>query len=444
MAGYQTLSTLLTEEIDQLFEEGRQIDRDVYRQKVSSCGDDKNKLLALYDEMRALPMRADFAYTEPSDYDEIVSHSNTSSLPEDGYTDVDFNYFYGAWLGRCIGCAWGQPVEGWQSQDIAKWYQNANKYPVASFVPTVSGDQRNEGAATDEKLCGMPLDDDTRFTVLYYLLLKNKGYQFDSWDIGDHWSRSLPFRYVCTAETQSYLNFLNIDQCTPWGKPQGAMEILKNAKTNEYLNPYREWIGAQIRCDAFAYIAAGMPILASRLAYTDAYFSHTKNGIYGEMFFGALISAAFVTKDVERCIDIALSLIPQNSRFFEAAQWARKLAKSDLPRGELMKQLVAWSKHFSWVHTINNAAFCIAAITRYRGDFRDAVAFAVECGADTDCNGATVGSFMGALLGADGIPADLAERMNDSFSVGISPYDNYSIATFARACKQLHESLAKQ
>ena len=34
--------------------------------------------------------------------------------------------------------------------------------------------------------------------------------------------------------------------------------------------------------------------------------------------------------------------------------------------------------------------------------------------------------------------------MNDTFSVGISPYDGYSIAAFARECKQLHETLAKQ
>lgn len=444
MAGYNTLSTLLQEELDQLCEEGKAVDREKLRERIIACGSDKEKLMAVYADMCELPMCKAFGYDEPSELDEIEAKSDIASLPEDLGTSIDADYFYGAWLGRCIGCAWGQPVEGWKSKDIVLWYKNAGKYPIRSFVPTVSGEKRNEGSATDEKLSGMPLDDDTRYTVLYYLLLKSKGYKFDSWDVGEHWAWHLPFRFVCTAETQAYYNFLSIDSCTPWGKPANATELLKEAKTNTYLNPYREWIGAQIRCDAFAYVAAGKPKLASRLAHTDAYFSHIKNGIYGEMFFAALISAAFVNKDKDSCIDIALSTVPKNSRFYETVLWAQRAAKSKMSREELMAALLERSEKYNWVHTLNNAAFCIAAITRYHDDFQKAVAFVVECGADTDCNGATVGSFMGALLGAKNIPSELSERLNDTFSVGIAPYDNYSIRGFANEIKELHEALNPQ
>ncbi len=441
MAGYDRLYGLLIEELNQLFEEGRDIDREAYRARINACNEDKAKLMEIYQELCALPMRADYPYNEPSELEEIYAESDIDKLSDDKYTPVDSDYFRGAWLGRCIGCALGQPVEGWQSQRIIDWYKNAGKYPIEYFVPTVSNDCRNEGLATDEKICGMPLDDDTRFTVIFYLLLKQNGYNFDSWDIGSHWAWNLPFRFVCTAETQAYLNYINVDTFTPWYKPENAMELLKSEKVSSYLNPYREWIGAQIRCDAFAYVAAGMPKLASKLAHTDAYFSHIKNGIYGEMFFAALISAAFTEKDVSRCFDIALSVVPKKSRFYEDAVWARELAESDIPRDELIKTLIERGKKYNWVHTINNATFCIAAIMRYKNDFRQAVAFAVECGADTDCNGATVGSFMGALLGEKGIPDDLREGMKDTFSVGVSPYDNYSIRDFADEVKELCDSL---
>lgn len=159
------------------------------------------------------------------------------------------------------------------------------------------------------------------------------------------------------------------------------------------------------------------------------------------MFFAALISAAFTEKDVEKCFDIALSVIPKNSRFYEDAVWAKAQADSDIPRDELILSLLERGKKYSWVHTINNATFCIAAIMRYKNDFREAVTFAVECGADTDCNGATVGSFMGALLGEGGVPDDLKNGMKDTFSVGVSPYDNYSIRKFADEVKALHDSL---
>jgi ADP-ribosylglycohydrolase len=218
------------------------------------------------------------------------------------------------------------------------------------------------------------------------------------------------------------------------------MDLLRKAEVNTYLNPYREWIGAQIRCDAFAYLAAGDPLAASRMAHADAYFSHVGNGIYGEMFFAALIAAAFTEKDPDACFDTALAVVPRKSRFYETAVWARDLAKSDLSRHALLDTLLTFSKTYNWVHTLNNAAFCIAAITRYSHDFRGAVAFAVECGLDTDCNGATVGSFMGAFLGKQGIPEDLSAPLQDTFSVGVAPYDHYSIRSFAREVKALHDT----
>ena len=443
MAGYDRVFGLVREEVNQLFEEGRDIDREKYLAMINANAENKAKLMEIYAELCALPMRSDYKYNEPSELDEIYAESDINTLPDDKYTPVDNSYFRGAWLGRCIGCALGQPVEGWQSARIIEWYKNAGKYPIKYFVPTVSGENRNEGLATDEKLCGMPLDDDTRFTVLFYKLLKEKGYDFDSWDVGSHWAWNLPFRFVCTAETQAYLNYINVDIFTPWWKPENAMELLKSERVNSYLNPYREWIGAQIRCDAFAYAAAGMPKLASRLAHTDAYFSHIKNGIYGEMFFAALIASAFTEKDVNICFEAALAVIPKNSRFYESAVWARELGESDMARDELISTLIERGSRYNWVHTINNATFCIAAIMRYKNDFREAIAFAVECGADTDCNGATVGSFMGALLGEDGVPEDLKAGMKDTFSVGISPYDNYSIARFGDEIKELHDSLNK-
>ncbi|MBQ8895934.1 MAG: ADP-ribosylglycohydrolase family protein [Clostridia bacterium] len=441
MAGYDRLYALLIEELNQLSQEGRDIDCEKYRERINSCNEDKQSLMQIYSELCALPMRADYRYNEPSELEEIFAESDINKLPDDKYTPVDAEYFRGAWLGRCIGCALGQPVEGWQSERIIEWYKTAGKYPIKYYVPTVSGERRNEGLATDEKLCGMPLDDDTRFTVIFYLLLKQKGYNFDSWDIGSHWAWNLPFRFVCTAETQAYLNYINVDTFTPWYKPENALSLLKRERVNSYLNPYREWIGAQIRCDAFAYVAAGMPKLAARLAHTDAYFSHIKNGIYGEMFFAALIASAFTEKSVEKCFENALAVIPKNSRFYEDAVWARGLAESDITRDELIKTLIERGKKYSWVHTINNATFCIAAIMRYKNDFREAVAFAVECGADTDCNGATVGSFMGALLGDKGVPDDLKAGIKDRFSVGVSPYDNYSIKRFADEVKELCDKL---
>jgi ADP-ribosylglycohydrolase len=60
------------------------------------------------------------------------------------------------------------------------------------------------------------------------------------------------------------------------------------------------------------------------------------------------------------------------------------------------------------------------ALLHGEGDLRRSVAIAVMGGLDTDCNGATVGSVMGALLGADGVPDDLAGPLNDTLETALS------------------------
>ncbi|MBE6540147.1 MAG: ADP-ribosylglycohydrolase family protein [Ruminococcaceae bacterium] len=442
MAGYNKTEILLTEEIDQIIEEGKCADKDKLLREIAECGGNVEKLKMVYEKMCALPMCSDYPYTEPSEYEKILAASAYSG--KDEYTPVDFGYFHGAWLGRCIGCAMGQPVEGWQNKDIVEWCKTAGRYPNRFYFPAVSGERRNEGGATDEKIQGMPLDDDTRFTVIAYKLLQNKGYDFDTYDVGDHWARTLPIRYICTAETQAYLNFVSVDEFGPWGRPENALEKLLEAKVNTYMNPYREFIGAQIRIDGYAYAAAGMPALAAKLAYMDASLSHVKNGVYGAMFFCAFISAAFTEKDINKCFQTALSFIPAKSRFYEEALKAREIAFTSATREELIQRLVTNGKRYNWVHTLNNAAICIGAVMYSQNDFADAVSIAVECGYDTDCNGATVGSFMGALLGESGIPEYLKVPIKDTFSVGISPYDNYSIKQFAKECMELRTKLNQE
>ncbi|MBP5230399.1 MAG: ADP-ribosylglycohydrolase family protein [Clostridia bacterium] len=352
---------------------------------------------------------------------------------------TDPDDYYGAWLGRCVGCALGQPVELWRGEDIRNWYQNAGKYPIDGYVPTVSGEYRNERPSTDEKIRGMPEDDDIRFTVLAVKLLEKKGTDFDSYDVGAHWMYSIPFRSVCTAENQVYLNFASVDSFGPWGRPENALETLRKAKINEYRNPYREWIGAQIRVDGYAYCAAGRPALAARMAYEDAFLSHVKNGVYSSMFFSALIASAFAVKDIGACFDTALSFVPKRSRFYETAIRARRIGETAVSREDLADRVLGEMRPYGFVHALNNSAVCIASIFRSGGDFAEAVCTALNCGMDTDCNCATVGSFMGALCGAKGIPARFADPMADTFSSGLSGYDGVSIRGFADKCARLRE-----
>lgn len=166
-------------------------------------------------------------------------------------------------------------------------------------------------------------------------------------DVGETWLHLLPYLQVYTAERAAYRNLVN---------------GLQPPETATYVNPYREWISAQIRADVWGYVTPGNPELAAELAYRDASLSHVKNGIYGGMFVSAMISTTFATNNIEEVIEVGLAAIPKESRLAEA-----------------IKDVITWSKQFNdwrdtwnkinekygrchFVHTINNAALVVTGL----------------------------------------------------------------------------------
>ena len=53
-------------------------------------------------------------------------------------------------------------------------------------------------------------------------------------------------------------------------------------------------------------------------------------------------------------------------------------------------------------------------------------------GFDTDCNGATVGSILGAMNGASKLPAQWTARLNDTLKSGIAEYHPVAISECAK------------
>jgi ADP-ribosylglycohydrolase len=63
----------------------------------------------------------------------------------------------------------------------------------------------------------------------------------------------------------------------------------------------------------------------------------------------------------------------------------------------------------------------------YGRDFGDAICTAVNCGDDTDCTGATLGSLLGILGGTEAIPARWSDPIGRQIkTVAISGFDNVS------------------
>ncbi|GCE14609.1 ADP-ribosylglycohydrolase family protein [Tengunoibacter tsumagoiensis] len=469
MAGWTTLVKLIQEEIIQRSEEGCDISG--FDLLVAEAQHDNARLMEIYHLLQALPVRDDFPYVEPSDLAAIRSErpEGPRQLVRSHEEAVWQDKFFGAWLGRCVGCALGKPLEstafahgtpempGWRGRaqtpgwkNIKTWFEAANMWPITGYTPGQSPAKdlpgmalhSESGLSERERIAYMQSDDDIRYTILGLLMIEEKGVNFDSWDIGKLWHRVLPYQFVCTAETQAYLNFSAITSHMEGGRPHDWKQQLEWVRT--YLNPYREWIGAQIRADGWGYAAAGRPELAAELAWRDASFSHVKNGIYGAMFIASMIAAAFVEEDIERIIQIGLSEIPQNCRLAHDVRTAIAIAHSTDNVEALMEALWSAFDHYHPVHTNNNAALVVAALIFSKGDFERAITTAVLGGWDTDCNGATVGSIMGARLGAKVLPQSWVEPLHDTLYADLIGFDPIAISECARrsyAASFVHSSI---
>lgn len=455
MAGWDKLQALVKEEFQQLREEGRDAEALSALRVEWEKASDESTLRDIWSRMLALPIPAQLERDEPSDLEFIRAHRVDGPRRfELKLSDSDmFDRMSGAWLGRCAGCALGKPVEGFMGahndlsskERIQKYLQatGAGEYPLKNYFLQHSPAEEQTGkvgchASTREQIAFMESDDDIRYTVLGQLVLKNKGRDFKTEDVAAAWMHYLPYKFVCTAETQAYRNLVmryDFHVGARWGT---ASDIDWNwVATHE--NPYREWIGAQIRADSFGYGAPGHPELAADFAWRDARLSHVRNGIYGEMFCAAMIAAAFALDEPLQIIEAGLAEIPQRSRLYLEMRQVVEICQKyncDFAKFEtVLDEIYALLGHYHPVHTNNNAALVVAAILLGGHNFHNAITLAVMGGWDSDCNGATVGSICGAMLGAK-VLQDSASQwidpLHDTLNSEVIGYHPIAISECAR------------
>lgn len=331
-----------------------------------------------------------------------------------GLTDARLrDRLLGAWLGRAAGCILGCPVEGHQSAVMEAYAKEiGQKWPLDDYWKkcTSPDELRYKSRRRDftkPHLKRIESDDDLTYTVLGLLILEDDGLDFTSGDVGRAWLKYLPM--ACTAEHVALENL------------RAGLSPPKTALRN---NPYGEWIGADIRSDPWGYAAPGLPELAAELAHRDARVSHTRNGIYGEMFFSAMIAAAFVTDDLDELVRIGLSEIPKACRLAKAIKLSKRWIKAD---GDWRKTLARVDKHFAGmhrVHTINNAVLTLAGLYYGQGDFTKTIGITVSMGYDNDCTGATAGSIRGAMLGAKKLPKKWTRPLGDKVVTYINGHEH--------------------
>lgn len=178
--------------------------------------------------------------------------------------------------------------------------------------------------------------------------------------------------------------------------------------SGEYNNTlWRDSNGAWIRTEIWACLYPAMPEKAIRLAFEDASVDHGfGEGTYAAIFVVAVESAAFVVKDMNQLLDIGLSKIPEDCRVSRAIRLVRKAHREGVDWKTCREMIVADSADLGWFQAPANVAYVVLGLLYGACDFKKSMILAVNCGDDTDCTGATLGSILGIKDGMAGIPRD--------------------------------------
>ena len=459
ITGWDSGVKLLKSEIEQVEYEGFVVPQEL-KEEINSLHDvyDANyelKINELTEKLRNLSKDPNFKYVQPNDLEGIRKErpAGPRQLKMKLSDSELLDRLYGAWTGRAAGCALGKPVEGLGMggrqelglngrKAIRLYLKNRGQWPLDYYF---SGKETSDGIKLGcekswrENIAYMESDDDIHYSIIGLKILEECGPDFKWNDVADSWNSSLPYNAICTAETQSILNY-NIK--TPRMRPAQSTFTTPEF-TRRFNNPYREWIGAQIRADGWAYACAGNPELAAEFAWRDAHWTHTANGIYGEMFAAAMIAASFVESNPHRLVEIGLSEIPRNCKLAEGVREALKWIKQCKDFESFMEKLDEEYSAMSPVHTVNNALIVVMSLFYGKMNPDKSICISVMGAHDTDCNGASTGSIVGAAAGKKKFGGRLASALNDTIKAQVFGFQDITMKELAERTLAVHRKVEK-
>lgn len=294
---------------------------------------------------------------------------------------------YAGVLGKIIGVYMGRPFEGWPKDRIEAQFGQIDRY-------------------VHEEV-GKPLivaDDDISGTFTFIRALEDSGLYEDTpaEAFGDTW-----LNYILENRTILWWGGVGMStEHTAFVRLKEGMKAPASGAIATNGATVAEQIGAQIFIDAFGLVVPGAPERAAALARKAASVAHDGEAVHAAAVTAAMVSAAFVEKDMARLLDIGVAQIPEDSLVARLHADVRAWVRQDGDWHRTFQRIdrrYGYHKYGGNCHVIPNHALMVLAWASAPDDFHQAQVIVNTCGWDTDCNAANVGSVMGVQLGLQGI-----------------------------------------
>jgi hypothetical protein len=310
------------------------------------------------------------------------------------------------WIGQMIGNMYGLPHE---NKYIAEPGQEKWPYGYSKSLDKL---KKYEGAFSD---------DDTDVEYMYLLQLEKFGSEPSYTQLHEAWMYHIRDR-VWLAN-RAALGLMHFGYTPPF---TGSKE----------LNPHWYQIDPQLINEIWAVTAPGMVNYAAAKSDWAARITSDEWGVEPTIFYGAMYSAAYFEKDINKLIEIGIKALPANGRFTATAREMIALHAKYPSDWRVARQEMAQKYYVNeplmtktiWNANLNGAC-AILAMLYGDNNFQRTLDLSCAMGFDADNQAATVAGLMGVINGMKGLPENLylpiegwKKPFNDKY-INITRYD---------------------
>lgn len=355
------------------------------------------RIMKALKEAPKIPDHPYHRYEHPAGWEDVKAAMPAAAgyKPLSGWKEGYTERIYQGWLGQIAGGSFGTAIEGYTGRRIREVYGEVRGY----IIPPET------------------TNDDVVYELLLLDVFERMGREITSDALGDEWVKKLP--YGVSAEGVALRN-LNLGIYPP--------------ESGTFLNPYCDWIGAQMRGMVCGMLAPGDPMEAARLAHIDAVVSHARNGIYGEIYAAVITSLAFVMEDPRAIVLEGARYIPAKSEYAAKLAFCFEVLQQNSDPETAWKKLDKHFERYNWIHAYPNLAADLLALWYGKGDFTETMALLAIAGYDVDCNGGLVGNVLGVVRD---VPPAWAEPLGDLLETYIKGKERLSIRAIAEQTTRL-------
>ena len=291
----------------------------------------------------------------------------------------------GGWAGQTIGCTFGGPTEfryqGTMVMDYVpiKWYDGYIKW----WYDNAPG-----------------LYDDIYMDLTFVEVFEEEGLD-------------APAESFAKAFAHADYSLWHANQCARYNILNGIMPPESGHWLN---NPHADDIDYQIESDFAGLMCPGMVNTSAEISDKIGHIMNYGDGWYGGVYLGALYSLAFISDDMQDIVKEALKTIPKQANYYKVIDEAIR-AYDENPND----WKYAWYKvQANWANDVGspdgvftpfnidatvNSAWVVIGLLYGEKDFGKTVSISTRCGDDSDCNPASAGGILGAMIGYSNIPA---------------------------------------